>query len=210
MKSANQHPVSLLSISLRLALLVAVALVAGCSSQRFYANYYADPTPRRTSYEELKRPADPQPVYVVFDMYAAEGSFPEATSKLGPKVVQTLQYSRLFSKVSKVGSENMARFQVSMRETALLSGHEAQALPPGLTSGLTGSKGAIVYSFTTTYQPPGKEAVKKVYPHAVHIVKGSSPQLGHTLPMTASHAVDSVVEQVVLNFLYDLQREGKL
>jgi hypothetical protein len=109
-----------------------------------------------------------------------------------------------------VGSENMARIQISMREMALLSGADAQSLPEGLTSGLTGSQGAIVYSFTATYQPPGKEAVKKTYPHAVHIVKGTNPALGDSMPMTASHAVDSVVEQVVLNFLRDLQKDGKL
>jgi hypothetical protein len=194
-----------------LGLLVAAGIaVGGCSPQRFYANYYADPKPRKTNYSEFKRPANPQPVYVVFDMYSSEGSFPEATRKLGPKVAQTLKNTRLFSTVSQVGSENMARFQISMRETALLSGEDAKSLPEGLTSGLVGSQGAIVYSFTASYQPPGKEAVKKVYPHAVHIVKGTNPVLNDSMPMTAAHAVDTIVEQVVVNFLRDLQSEGKL
>jgi hypothetical protein len=187
-----------------------VLLIAGCSTQSFYANYYADPRPRKTRYEDLKPVANPQPVYLVFDMYSAEGSFPEATAKLGPKVARVLQRSGLFSSVSSVGSENIARIQLSMRETAVLSGHETRTLPEGLTSGLVGSKGAIVYSFTAYYQLPGKEGLKKVYPHAVHIVEGTNPALGDSMPMTATHAVDSVVEQVVLNFLRDLQTADKL
>ena len=184
--------------------------LAGCSSQRFYANYYIDPKPPRASYSDLVEPATPKAVYLVFDMYSAEGAFPEATRRIGPKVFNVLESSKLFSSVSKVGSENIARIQISMRESAVLSGHETKSLPPGLTSGLSGSRGAIAYTFTAQYQPPGKEVVKKIYPHAVHIVEGTSPALGEALPMTGSHAVDVMVEQVVLNFLRDLQKERKL
>ena len=52
--------------------------------------------------------------------------------------------------------------------------------------------------------------MKKIYSHAVHIVEGNSTALGDALPMTASHAVDTMVEQVMLNFLRDLQKERKL
>jgi hypothetical protein len=187
-----------------------VMLLTGCSTQRFAADYYLDPRPPRISYSDLATPTNPQPVYLVFDMYSAQGSFPEATQKIGPKIVHVLKDSGLFSSVASVGSENIARIQMSMRETAVLAGQETKSLPKGLTSGLTGSKGAIVYSFTAYYQPPAGQAVKKIYPHAIHIVQGSSPELGETLPMTGAHAVDVMVEQVVLNFLRDLQTERKL
>jgi len=189
---------------------LALLMLAGCSTGRFYTDCYLDPKPPRANYADLVPPASPQPVYLVFDMYSAEGSFREATQKLGPKVSRVLKDSGLFSSVATVGSENIARIQISMRETAVLSGHETKSLPAGLTSGLAGSRGAIVYSFTAYYQPPGGEAVKKVYPHAVHIVEGGSPVPGGALPMTASHAVDTMVEQVTLNFLRELQRERKL
>ena len=195
----------------RTALLTGLLLLAGgCASERFYANYYVDPRPPKVSYADLKKPAAPKPVYLVFDMYSADGSFPEATRKIGPKVARVLQSSHLFSDVSSVGSENIARLQVSMRETAVLTGHDAKALPEGLTSGLSGSRGVIVYQFTGQYQAPGMDAVKKVYPHAVHIVEGTDPKLGDSMPLTAAHAVDEMVERVTLNLLRDLQREGKL
>ena len=200
--------------SFRIGLLLPVVLaslaLAGCSTQRFAASYYLDPKPPRANYDDLVAPASPQPVYLVFDMYSAEGSFPEATRKIGPRIVRILNQSGLFSSVANVGSENIARIQVSMRETAVVTGHDTKTVPAGLTSGLAGSRGAIVYSFTAYYQQPGQAAVKKVYPHAVHIVEGDCPALGDALPMTGSHAVDVMVEQVMLNFLRDLQKERKL
>ena len=92
-----------------LSVVLGLPAFTGCSTQRFYSSYYADPKPRKTSYSDLKPVASRQPVYLVFDMYSAEGSFPEATRKLGPKVVTVLENSRLFSSVSRVGSENIAR-----------------------------------------------------------------------------------------------------
>ena len=202
--------VSTLRRGLLLPIALAALALAGCSTPRFQTSYFIDPKPPRASYADLVAPANPQPVYLVFDMYSAEGSFPEATRKIGPKIVRILNQSGLFSSVANVGSENIARIQISMREAAVVTGHDTKSLPPGLTSGLAGSRGAIVYSFTAYYQPAGKAAVKKVYPHAVHIVEGDSPALGDALPMTGSHAVDVMVEQVMLNFLRDLQVERKL
>lgn len=191
-------------------LLVTLAFLSGCSTQQFYANYYLDPKPARLDYSSLVPPANRQPVYLVFDMYSADGSFPEATRKLAPKVAQVIKDSDMFSSVSKVGSENMARIQISMRETGVLSGHDTKSLPPGLTSTLPGSKAAITYLFTAQYIKPGAEPVKKTYPHAVHLVPDDTTGLGDALPMTAGHAVDRMVEQVVLTFLHDLQRDRKL
>jgi hypothetical protein len=188
-----------------------LSMLAGCSTQRFYANYYLDPKPPHVSSSDFTTPDSPQPVYLVFDMYEGTSSFPEATRKLAPKVAQTVERSGLFSGVSKVGSENMARIQVSMRETAVLSGSDAHKLPEGLTSGMTGGKGAIVYQFNASYQAPGSQApYKRTFLHAVHIVEGTPQALADASPMTASHAVDAMVEQAVLRFLRDLQREKKL
>lgn len=196
-------------LSIFALLSLALITITGCSTQHFYAAYYIDPKPAYVEYTELVPPVDRQPVYLVFDMYSAEGSFPEATRKLAPKVAQTIRDSRMFSTVAKVGSENMARIQISMRETGVLSGHDIKSLPQGLTA-LPGSKGIITYAFTAQYQAPGKDVVKKTYPHAVHVVPDDRTGLGNALPMTAGHAVDRMVEQVVLGFLRDLQREKKL
>lgn len=192
---------------------VALALLtlAGCSTLRFSGGYCIDPKPPQASYADLVSPANPQPVYLVFDMYSAEGSFPEATRKIGPRLVRILKLSGLFSSVANFGSENIALILISMRETAVATRQDdTKSLPPGLASGLVGSRGAVAYSFTTYYQAPGRNAFRKVYPHAIHVVDGGSPWLGGALPTTGTHAVDMMVEQVILNFLKDLQKEHML
>ena len=193
-----------------LAGILAVLAMAGCASQRFYANYQLDPKPPKLAYSDLAPAVNPRPVYLVFDMYTAEGSLPEATRKNGAQVFRVLEGSGLFSSVSKIGSENIARIQVSMRETAVLSGQDTKSMPAGLSTGLSGSRGAIVYNFTATYQAPGQEAVKKIYPHAVHVAENGSTSFGNVFPMTAPHAIESMIQQVMLNFLRDLQKERKL
>jgi hypothetical protein len=198
-----RHPVLWVVTALSLA-------VAGCSTMRFSTGFCVDPKPLLVGYHDLKRPAEPQPVYLVFDMYSEEGSFPEATRKLGPKVVRVLKDSRMFSSVSAVGSENIAAIQLTMRETPVADSTAPNSLPAGLTSGLPGSQGAVAYQFTATYKPPGKPPVKKTYPHAVHVLGGKAADPFITPPMTAAQAVDAILEQVTLTFLRDLQREGKL
>ncbi len=195
------------------ALLVAAALsvaLAGCSTMRFSTSYCVDPKPARVNYQDLKTPSNPQPVYLVFDMYSEDGSFPEATRKLAPKVVRVLKDSRLFSSVSSVGSENMASIQVSMRETTIGNSTVPGSLPAGLTSGLLGSRAAVAYEFNAAYKPPGQPPVTKTYAHAVHVLEGKNADPLVTPPMTAAQAVDVILEQVTLKFLRDLQLSGKL
>ena len=92
----------------------------------------------------------------------------------------------------------------------MLTGQKAKSLPAGLSSGLSGSRGVLIYQFNLAYQPVGKEVVRKAYVHAVHDAEGDSGEFRDVFPMTAAHAVDTMVEQVMLRFLRDLQKEGKL
>ena len=88
-----------------LLLALAILALAGCATQRFVADYYLDPRPPRTSYSDLATPTNPQPVYLVFDMYSAQGSFPEATQKIGPKIVHVLKSSGLSAGRLVIGGE---------------------------------------------------------------------------------------------------------
>src|SRR5262249_32201784 len=153
-QAMNPHPAPVRARATFTLLAGLLSLAAGCSTQSFYANYYLDPKPPKLSYTDLRSASNPQPVYLVFDLYEGNNAFREATRKLAPKVARVIEDSRLFSGVAKVGSENMARIQLSMRDAGMVSGREMRTMPEGLSSGLMGSKGAIVYQFTATYQPP--------------------------------------------------------
>src|SRR5437868_13683569 len=117
-----------------LAIVLAAAFVNGCSTQRFVAGYAVDPKPPHTTYTDLKEAANPQPVALVFDMHRGADAFPEATSKLGPKVARIVEDSKLFSSIAKVASEQTARIQFTLTEMATVAGAEVKTLPKGLTS----------------------------------------------------------------------------
>jgi hypothetical protein len=186
------------------------ALLAGCSTQRFAAAYAIDPKPPRTSYTDLAPPASPQPVALVFDMHQEANAFPAATARLGPRVARVIEESKLFSSIAKVPSEQTARLQITLSEMASVAGTEMKTLPAGLTSNLPGSEAAVLYMFTASYQAAGKPPVKKVYHHAIHVLNSKTGWQQNDQVLTASQATDAMLEQLTLNFLRDLQREGKL
>lgn len=189
---------------------LAAALLAGCSTGRFSATYALDPKPARVSVSDLKPVAAPQPISLVFDMHRPEGPFPEGTHRFGPKLARIIEDSKLFTTVAKVGSETMARLQITLTEVTAVSGADVAKLPAGLTSGLSGSEAAVLYMFSASFQPAGKEPVKKVYHHAIHVLNSKTGWQTNDQPMTAGQATDAMLEQLMLNFLRDLQREGKL
>jgi len=193
-----------------LLLIGAVALTAGCSTSRFSASYVLDPKPPRVTSGDLKPVANPQPVSLVFDMHTAQGPFPEGTRKHGPEIASIIEDSRLFSSVARVGSENIARLQITLTEMAAATGSDIRSLPPALTSSLAGAEAALIFQFNASYQPAGKEPVRKVYQHAIHVLSSDGWKLRKELPMTAGQATGAMLEQLTLSFLRDLQREGKL
>ncbi|HEU0009105.1 MAG TPA: hypothetical protein VFT34_04730 [Verrucomicrobiae bacterium] len=191
-------------------LVAAAGLLAGCSTQRLVASYTIDPKPPRIDYSDLKPVADRQPVALVFDMQNEQGQFPEATAQLGSKLARVIEHSRLFAGIAKVPSATTAKLQITLRDMAGFSGDERKKLPPGLTSNLTNSEAAVLYLFSASFQASGQSPVSKVYHHAIHVLNSKSGWIDNQPPMTASQATGVMLEQLTLNFLYDLQREGKL
>jgi hypothetical protein len=194
----------------RFLILAAAGLLAGCSTQRFVASFTVDPKPPHVEYRDLKPVAEPQQVALVFDMQNEKGQFPEATAQLGPKLARVIEHSRLFSGIAKVPSATTAKLQISLREMAEVLGDGLKKLPPGLTSNMPNSEAAVVYLFSASFQASGQSPVSKVYHHAIHVLNSKSGWIDNQPPMTASQATSVMLEQLTLNFLRDLQREGKL
>jgi len=190
--------------------LAAAGLLAGCSTQRFIASYTVDPKPPHIDYRDLRPVVDPKQVALVFDVQNEKGLFPEATAKLGPKLARVVEDSRLFSGIAKVPSATTARLQITLREMAVLSGADAKKLPAGLTSNMTNSEAAVLYLFTASFQPTGQSPVSKNYNHAIHVLNSKSGWIDNQPPMTGDQATSTMLEQLTLTFLRDLQREGKL
>ena len=190
-----------------LCLALALPALTGC----LHRNYYPDPKPARVSYDELRFPEHPKAVQLVFDVYNENGPFLEATRKLAPKALEVVTFSRLFSSIVKVGSDNMPRLQLVLTERGLpeVGDIATQPIPPNITFGLPGTSGGVIYTLTATYQTIGKEPVKKIYNHAVHVA-ASGPKPEGVKSMRALSAVEDIVEQMILSFLIELQKSDRL
>lgn len=191
-----------------LATLVLALCLTGC--QRLAPHYVLDPRAPQASYADLKPAAKPGPVQLSFEMRRADGTFPPGYGHFAPKLARTVERSGLFSAVAKVGNESMPRLNFVLAEMAGVSGEGLKSLPPGLSTSLPGSEAALLYLFSATYEAPGQPAVKKVYHHAIHVLRsGTFPPAGSHL-LNGNQATDALLEGLTLNFLRELQADGKL
>ncbi|MFM1769091.1 MAG: hypothetical protein RJA22_1620 [Verrucomicrobiota bacterium] len=196
------------SLPFLLLALAAAPLLSGC--QRLAANYVLDPRAPSAAYADLKPLANPGPVLLSFEMRRADGSFAQGQAHFAPRLARIVERSGLFSSVAQVGHESMPRLQVVLAEMAAATGTDLKSLPPALSSGLPGSEAALLYLFTASYEAPGKPPVRKVYPHAIHVLRsGVFPPAG-TQALSGNQATDAMLEGLTLNFLRELQADGKL
>ena len=67
------------------------------------------------------------------------------------------------------------------------------------------------YVLTATFRATGKQAVTKVYRHAIHSTIGNADgPPGLVAEESVQAAFDTVVEGLVLNLLLDLQKEEQI
>jgi ankyrin repeat protein len=77
----------------------------------------------------------------------------------------------------------------------------------GLTLGLKGSKVTDYYEMNVTARIAGKTIAKSGYKHAILSTLGLAKGTKDVPSMTISEAFDKVIEDLILNFLGDLQKE---
>ena len=80
----------------------------------------------------------------------------------------------------------------------------------GLTFGLVGSLITDGYEMTVKLTINGKTVTKAGYKHAIHTTIGNRSAPPGLTPTTITAAFATIVEQMLLNALGDLEREGYL
>jgi hypothetical protein len=98
------------------------------------------------------------------------------------------------------------------------TGDISEAIGKGITTGLTyGLIGTTVidnYEVSIAYKEPSRPEASKQYKHAMHSTigndNGNPPFLGKVEATTAADAFATIIEQVIVNFVADMQREGYL
>ncbi|HEY5041459.1 MAG TPA: hypothetical protein VIK53_05595 [Verrucomicrobiae bacterium] len=178
----------------------------GCLSTKSYV----DPTFHDANYLSIRTPASPRPVVVVA-MFQVNGKpKKELNSIVFRKVTKILAATRVFIQASNAQTNQAARLEITVNNITDIGSAEGKGFGTGFTLGLAGSEVVDRYEMTAIYTPSGGLPIKKIYKHAIFSTIGAHSAPKGMEPVSISDAFDQVVEDMLLNFLRDLQESGSL
>jgi len=179
---------------------IVVVSVSGCVS----VQSYVDPQYHKASYETVQRLAKPLPVKVDVQFQRNGEAFPSADNELRGHVERTLRATGVFAPSPTVTTPTIS---VTANNIADLGAARAKGFGTGLTFGAAGSMVDDNYEFSCAFND-GAKAQKLTYMHAIHSAIGSHEPPAGLTATTVSDAFGKVVEDVILNFVKDLEDKG--
>ena len=190
-------------ISLTVGVVVATQLT-GCLSVKSYV----DPAYKTTSYSNIQRPSQPIPVTVMTEFQRNGVVIPKAGKELQSVVDRSLRATGVFSPTVQSNSTNQAKLYISANNVVDLGEAAGKGALTGLTFGAVGSAVTDKYEFKFKYiDAQGKETSQR-YPHMILSTVGNKKApVENVEPMTINQAFNKVVDDVVLRFTYDLQKQ---
>lgn len=189
------------------ALTFAIALAgSGC----LQVKCYVDPQFRSADYLSIKAPANPTPVVVTAIFQTNGKPKKQLHTVVRKQITKVLAATRVFTEATSTRTNEAGRLDVTVNNVGDIGSAVGKGFGTGLTFGLAGSAVVDGYVMTATYSPPAGASVTKTYKHALHSTVGlhSAPKGMEPVPM--ADAFDQVVEDMLLNFLRDLQKESIL
>ena len=190
-------------------LLFASYILCGCLQVRSYV----DPKLPRASLADIQPPQSPgqaRPLQLTFEFQRNGSPHGGVTRQVRPQIVRVLTDSKLFSSVSARNSNEEARLEIVLNNLANIGDAAGKGFLTGLTFGGAGSLVTDSYVMSATFAAPGKPRVSKTYEHALHTTIGNKKGPEGLQPKSVKEAFEEVVDQLMLNLLRDLQKEGAL
>ncbi|HJO25974.1 MAG TPA: hypothetical protein QF730_01900 [Planctomycetota bacterium] len=179
-----------------------LALTSCISSQS-----YVDPQFRQASIEELTRPASPHRVALAVEFQRNGAPLPAADGELRSAVVAALEKTGLATVVSS--GEELTLHMVG-NNIADMAAATRRGFATGLTLGLAGTNVVDLYEFNLSITGGGHDT-QRAYKHAIHTRVGAGPApVSGVEPSANGRAFPQVVEDIVVNFLRDLQAAKQL
>lgn len=185
-----------------LALASAVAL-SGCISVKSYV----DPTYAKTAYQDLNKPAQVLALKVNVEFSLNGERLPTGDNEVRGHVERVLRGSGL---VTPSDSAANGEITVTVNNVADLGKVAAKGFGTGLTFGLAGSTVQDGYEMTVTLATKDRTVTKSGYKHVLISTVGNKKGPEGLTPTTAAAGFGTIVEQMLLNALSDLQRDGLL
>jgi hypothetical protein len=183
---------------------VVSAFLVGCATS------YVDAQLPKVSYADLLARRDPRPVVLSVGFQRNGDPTMLGASRARRDIREVVERSKLFSSVIEKQTDTADQLDVVLNNVGDVGEAAAKGAKVGATFGASGALVTDAFVFTATFRPAGKEAVTKVYRHAMHSAVGSAEGPPGLVPMGPLQAFDKIIEDLMLNLLRDLQREELL
>jgi len=187
------------------ALGVAVATqLTGCLSVKSYV----DPAYKSLSYSDIKKPAQPIPVVLTTEFQRNGAVVPKAGKELQSAVERSLRATGVFSPTAQANGEKQAKLHLTANNVADLGEAAGKGVLTGLTFGAVGNAIADKYEFKFNYVDAQGKEVSERYPHMILTTVGNKKApIENVQPMLINEAFNKVVDDVVIRFSSDLQKQ---
>lgn len=191
------------SAKLNVAGLALISLLfGGCVSVKSYV----DPTTSHAGYQDITRRSTPYEWQIATEFQRNGEHLPKVDKELQANVERVVRASGM----AIPASTGNTQLKIVVNNIADTGAAAAKGFGTGLTLGLAGSTVADNYEMTATLTVDGKIVRSDTYKHALHTAVGNTtPPAGVEVTSPAA-AFNKVIEQLVLDFLKEVQQSGAL
>lgn len=182
----------------------AATQLTGCLSVKSYV----DPAYKAVGYSDIKRPNQPIPVTLTTEFQRNGVVIPRAAKELQSSVDRSLRATGVFAPTTQPNGENQAKLYLTANNVADLGEAAGKGALTGLTFGAVGNAVADKYEFKFKYIDAQGKEISQRYPHMILSTVGNKKApIENVQPMTINEAFNKVVDDVVIRFTYDLQKQ---
>lgn len=179
---------------------VSLSVLSGCMTMKSYV----DPGFHKAGYGDIQRMAQPIPVNVITIFQRNGQGFPAADGELRGHVERTLRATGAFVPAT---ADTRGTITVTGNNIADLAAARAKGFATGLTFGGAGSTVDDNYEFSCKYKA-GDAEKSFTYQHILHSTIGNAQAPAGLTATTPAAGFGTIVEDVMLNFVKDLQDSG--
>jgi len=178
--------------------------LTGCLSVKAYV----DPAYKTVSYAELNRPNQPIPVSLSTEFQRNGVVIPRANKELYSVVERSLRATGVFAPTAQSNDQKQAKLLLVANNVADIGDAASKGVLTGLTFGAVGNAVADKYDFKFKYIDAQGQETSQHYPHMILTTVGNKKApVENVKPTSINDAFNQVVDDVVIRFTYDLQKQ---
>jgi hypothetical protein len=187
-------------------IVIILALLISGTEFSAAAKSYVDPSYGKVKYADIIKPAQPYKLKLNVEFQTNGQHRPRVDSVLMKQVDRVIRESGFAIPVpdSEPGSDQLT---IVVNNLADLDEARRKGYVTGSTFFIKGSTVTDYYEMQATITIAGKTITKSGYKHAIHSTIGHAKGPEGLPAMTTEEAFDKVVEELILNFLGDLQKD---